>query len=177
MFRPGSHHQSNLPAARKSIVWSIRRSVPVSLLPEDALKVRVEPHIDETVIYPGKHYVYEWRDSAGTLLYIGCGKDGRAWHVRREKGSQFYNPPSCRGLQEIRVSIIVWAESRKEALRYERELIDRFEPIWNIRYAPLNLDGESYASPLLAWMGIPLSLSFKTIDGVRKLSIRSGKIL
>jgi excinuclease UvrABC nuclease subunit len=74
-------------------------------------------------IYPGKYYVYQWLDADGKCLYIGSGKNGRAWYHA--------DKPNYHKEKSITIRLLLWAE-KKDALVYEQMLIARLAPKWNI---------------------------------------------
>lgn len=81
----------------------------------------------ETVIYPGKCYVYEWLSETGECLYIGKGSGNRAWHFERaELRERMGNE------RPAHARLLLWVDSEKDALDYEWRLIQALSPRWNV---------------------------------------------
>jgi hypothetical protein len=79
-------------------------------------------------IYHGKYYVYQWLASDGECLYVGSGQNGRAWHLNDRHPDVI---EELKVIRSIRVKILVWVESREEALYYEAWMITALRPRWN----------------------------------------------
>ena len=76
-----------------------------------------------------KHYVYEHRTADGRLIYVGIGKEGRAWEQTKR------DPYHRNMIQEFThdyVELTHTGLERSEALRIERRLIRNEDPCCNI---------------------------------------------
>lgn len=109
-------------------------------MPEETLRERVArlPRL------PG---VYQWKDAAGIVLYVGKAVD------LRDRVSSYFDPTTAKGgrlLQDIADIEVIAVRTEKEALLLEQTLIKLHRPRYNVRladdkqYPYLKLTNEPY---------------------------------
>ena len=83
------------------------------------------------------NYVYVHKDSAGNILYVGIGRDGRAWDysLRRDAEHSAWllsQLVAGRGYQDITI-LVGTRLTRSEACYLETDMIRQLQPIFNIK--------------------------------------------
>ena len=81
------------------------------------------------------NYVYVHKDSAGNILYVGIGRDGRAWDysLRRDAEHSEWLVSQLllgRGYQDITI-LVGTRLTRRDAAELENEMIKDLQPIFN----------------------------------------------
>ena len=77
-----------------------------------------------------KHYVYEHRTPDGRLIYVGIGKEGRAWE-QTKRHSFHHNMISS--FDHDYVELTDTGLSEDEAILIERKRIREEDPVCNIQ--------------------------------------------
>lgn len=88
------------------------------------------------------YYVYEHRDLDGCLIYIGKGKEDRAWspRYRSEEHSVLIRDWLSRGISSF-ATLLVSGVDNEKALRIEKVLIQELNPKFNKVH---NSEGSSF---------------------------------
>src|SRR4030095_9460164 len=94
--------------------------------------------------------VYQWKDAAGTILYVGKAND------LRDRVSTYLDPSTAKGdrlLQDIVDVEVIAVRTAKEALLLEQTLIKLHRPRYNVRltddkqYPYLKLTQDAFPVP------------------------------
>lgn len=91
---------------------------------------------------PTVYYVYVYRESDGSVVYVGMGKGGRAWQCQRTNGdTQERNDWKQEQMRVGRlpcdwVEIVCRGLSKSEALELEALLIEEIRPPLNVLHNP-----------------------------------------
>tara|TARA_R110000796_G_C14305119_1_gene405813 strand:+ start:162 stop:599 length:438 start_codon:yes stop_codon:yes gene_type:complete len=77
-----------------------------------------------------KYYVYKHTDR-GKVVYIGMGTKDRAWvvHKRSDQHKRFMIQLFHNDILSIKV--LKYFDNKKDALKYERQLINKYKPKFN----------------------------------------------
>lgn len=109
-----------------------------------------------------KYYVYKYLEDDGTIVYIGKGNKGRAWHCGYMRGdTEERHNWKEEQLEKGRlpcdwVEVVERGLSHKEAIALEKKLIMDYKPALNrnnnpeYKHSKVNLDGIEFSKQLRA---------------------------
>jgi len=84
-----------------------------------------------------KYYIYAHYDNTGCLVYIGKGKNERAWSVRDRNKHHFELMEQQLPLLNVKI-LMHNILNEREALSLEKEMILQFKPEYNIAHTERN---------------------------------------